>query len=75
MVVTMKDAVFRDVTPCGLVDVYHSFGEICCDHLQGKRLRVTALFYPEDGSSTLLQGEVNIYQNTRGQSHHESQYF
>jgi hypothetical protein len=39
-------AVFRDVEPCGLVEVYRRFRGACCLHLQGHRTSETSVkFY------------------------------
>jgi hypothetical protein len=36
MAMTMKIAVFWDLTPCSLVDIYQYFGGTCCSHFQGE---------------------------------------
>jgi hypothetical protein len=34
----VKDAVFWDVMPCSLVDVYRRFGGTCCPGLRDRRV-------------------------------------
>jgi hypothetical protein len=49
--VTMKIAVFADVTLCSMVDHYRRFGETSLRH---NNKRVSILVYPEVEGSTLL---------------------
>jgi hypothetical protein len=37
MAMKLKTTIFRDVTPSGLVDIYHRFGGTYCVLLQGRR--------------------------------------
>jgi hypothetical protein len=62
----MKSNIFREATPCTLLEVYRRFGETYCLHLQVRRVGCLARFSTMrietiHSSETLL----NFYQTTR----------
>jgi hypothetical protein len=55
--VTVKNAVFWDVTPCSLVEVYRYFGRIFCMHLYGRRISKQIMLHASLADSSTLKME------------------
>jgi hypothetical protein len=59
----MTITVFRDVTPCILLDRYHRFGGMCCFNLQDRRILYSYTLKLEAASP--FERLVIIYEATR----------